>query len=140
MRFQDGNPFRIAYCSRKYPGPPGSAPIIISARDRIQYSLFDLNILPVLFHAILRRQPFSHAQLRTLIPRQPRECSFYNFHARPLLIIVIWPKYATCAISNDSETATLLARAIAHANTPALPEALFLSFSCATISNIRYLA
>ena len=39
---------------------------------------------------------------------------------RPLPIFVIWPKYAMCAISHDSETATVFT----HANFSALPGAL----------------
>ena len=54
------------------------------------------------------------------------ERSFYNFRARPLLIIVIWPKFATCAISPDSEKATFFARPNAHANILALLGALLL--------------
>ena len=41
-------------------------------------------------------------------------------------MFVIWPKYATRAISRDSETATLFTRPIALANIPALARALLL--------------
>ena len=81
---------------------------------------------PVQFRVILRRQPFSRAQLRTLISQPSRECSFYNFRARPLLIFVIWPKYAAYAISRDSEVTTFFARPIANANISALLGALLL--------------
>ena len=59
-----------------------------------------------------------------LITRTSPERSFYNFHVLPFPIIVIWPKYATLAISRDSETATFFACAIVHANIPALPGAI----------------
>ena len=45
---------------------------------------------------------------------------------RPLPIFIIWPKYATHAISRDSVTATFFARPIALVNIPALPGALLL--------------
>ena len=44
----------------------------------------------------------------------------------PLPIFVIGHKYATDAISHDSDTATFFARAIAHANIPALLGALLI--------------
>ena len=88
-----------------YPGPTGRAPFIIFARDRFQYSLFGLNMIPVPFPVIQRRQPFSCAQLRIRISQPSRECSFYNFRVQLLPIFVIWPKYAPHAISHDSETA-----------------------------------
>ena len=127
-------------------------------------------MLPRRFRAILRRQPFSHAQSRMFMSQPPRELYFFNLHGRSLPIFIIWPKYAThpilcdferqpfssslsrtlisrssrernfynfCArslsifiiclkypthtISHESETATFFARAIADANTPALP-------------------
>ena len=120
--------------------PSREAPFIIFARDRFQYLLFGLNMLPVRFSAILRQQPFLRAQFRTQKSWPSREHSFYYFRARPLPIFVILPKYATHAISRNSETITFFARPIAHANIPAIPGALRLQFSCATSSNIRYLA
>ena len=96
------------------------------AHDRFQYSLFGLNMLRVRFRAILRRQHFSSSLSRTLISRHSRERAFSNFRARPLPIFVIWPKYATSAISRDSETATVFARLIAHANILALLGVLLL--------------
>ena len=87
-------------------------------------------MLPVQFHAILRQHPFSHTQSRTLISRPSREGSFYNFRARPLLIIVLWQpflrKYVTHAILCDIEMATFFARPTAHTNIPALQGALLL--------------
>ena len=47
---------------------------------------------------------------------------------RPLSIIVIWPKYATRANSHDSETKTIFARTIVHANILALQEQFFYNF------------
>ena len=35
---------------------------------------------------------------------------------RPLPIFVIWIKYSTCAIYDDSQTATFFEQLIAHAN------------------------
>ena len=58
-----------------------------------------------------------------LIYQPSRERSFYNFHAPPLPMIVLWCKYATRAISRNSETATFFARTIAQANIPALGSA-----------------
>ena len=81
-------------------------------------------MLPERFCVILSGQPFLQAQSRILISRLSQECSFYNFRARPLPIFVIWQKYATDAISRDSETATSFARPIAYANIPALPGVL----------------
>ena len=75
-------------------------------------------MLPMRFRTILRRKHFSRAQLPALISQPTQERSFYNFHARPLPIFVIWPKYATCAISRDSETTTSFARPIVHTNVP----------------------
>ena len=101
----------------------------------LQYSLFGLNMLPVQFRAILRRQSFSlawpfpifviwhkyatcaisrdsematfsHEQSHMLISRPSRERSFYNFHARPLPKFIFWPKYAAHAISQDAQTAS----------------------------------
>ena len=89
-------------------------------RNRFQDSLFGLNMLPVRFRTILRRQPFSSSLSRTLISRPSQECSFYNFRARQLTIFAIWPKYATRAISRNSETATFFTRAIPLANILAL--------------------
>ena len=105
---------------------PKSALFKIFAGDRFQYSLFGLNMLPVRFRAILRWQPFSRTQLRTLISRPSQERYFYNLRTRPLPIFVIWPKYDTRVISRDSETATFFARPIANANISALPGALHL--------------
>ena len=93
---------------------------MIFMRDHFQYSLCGLSMLPVQFCAILRWQTFSHAQTRTLVSRITCERSFNNFCAQPHPIFVIWPKYATRAIRGDSETATFLARPIAHANILAL--------------------
>ena len=106
--------------------PPQSAPSIIFGRDVFQYSLFGLNILPVRFRAINRRQPFLRTQSCTLISRLSQKCTFCNFLARLHPIFVIWPKYATRAISHDSDTVTFLARAIAHANILALLGVLLL--------------
>ena len=83
-------------------------------------------MLPVRFRAILRRQLFSHAQSCTLLSRPSRERSINNFRARPLPIFLIWPKYATHAISRDSEMATFFARPIVHANIRALLGVLLL--------------
>ena len=63
-------------------------------------------MLPVQFRLILRRQPSSSSISRSLISRPSLERSFYNFRARPHPIIVIWPIYATWAISRNSERAT----------------------------------
>ena len=41
-------------------------------------------------------------------------------------MFVLWPKYVTRAILRDSETATLFARPIGHANIPTLAGALLL--------------
>ena len=112
---------------------------IIFERDRFQYSLFGLNMLPVRFRTILRQQPFSRAKSRKLISVPSWEHSFYNFHARPFPIFVIWPKFATYEISRDSDTVTFFAYAIVHANIRALPRELLLQFSRATASNNRYL-
>ena len=106
VRFGDANLFRVAYRTPYYPGPPESAPFIIFACDCFQYSLFGLNMLPMRFCAILRRQPFPSSLSRTLISRPSRESSFYNFCARLLGIFVYWPKFAARAISYDSEMAT----------------------------------
>ena len=76
------------------------------------------------FHVILYEQPFSRAQSRMLISQTSQEGSFNYFLTRPLPIFVIWPKYATRAISHDSDTATFFKQLIAHANIPALPRSL----------------
>ena len=78
------------------------------------------------FRAIPKQQPVSRSQLRTLIFGPSPKSSFYNFRTRPQPMFVIWPKYATHAISRDFEAATIFTRAIAHANIPALPRALLL--------------
>ena len=67
------------------------------------------------FRAILRRQPFSRTKSSTQLSQSSQERSFFNFHAQPLPIFVIWPVYATSAIPYDSETVTFFARPIAHA-------------------------
>ena len=41
-------------------------------------------------------------------------------------MFVIWPKYAVCTISHDSETTNFFGHTIAHAILPALP-GMFLS-------------
>ena len=81
-------------------------------------------MLPVHFHAILRRQPFSRAQSCMLISLPSRERSYYNFCVRPLAIFVIWPKYPTSAISCNFEITTFFARTIVHTNIPVVPGAL----------------
>ena len=140
LRFWDGNFFRMPNLACYYAGPPKSEKFIIFARDHFKYSLFSQNMLPVQFHAILRRQPLSRAQLRTLISRLSRELSFYHFPTQPHWIFVIWHKCDTRAISRDSVTATFFARPIVHTNISALQGALLLQFSHATASNIRYFA
>ena len=109
--------------------PRGRAPFIIFARDCFHYSLFGQNMLSVRIPVILRGQAFSRAQSCTLISRPPQERSIYNFRVRPLPIFIIWPKYAIHTISRDYDTSTFFARAIAHANILALPEALYSYFS-----------
>ena len=63
------------------PGLSKSAHFKIFTRDRFQYSLFGLNMLPVRFHTILRWQHFSRAQSCSLTSRPSREHYFYNFRA-----------------------------------------------------------
>ena len=99
---------------------------IIFTRDRFQYSLFGLNMLPVRFRAIMRRQTLSRAQLCTLISWPSRDRSFYKIPTRPLPIFVVWPTYAARTISHESETATFFAHPFADANISALPGALLL--------------
>ena len=108
------------------PAPPGSAPFIIFVRERFQYSLFGQNMLLLRFHTILRRKHLSCAQSRTLISSPSQERSSYNFRARPFPIFVNWPKYATCVISRDFESATFFACPVAYGNIAALLGALLL--------------
>ena len=77
-------------------------------------------MLHVRFRVIMRGQPFSRAQSHTLKSHTSWERSFYNFRVAPLLIIVIWPKYATRAISHDSDTATFFVCPRLHAIIPTL--------------------
>ena len=111
-----------------------STPFIILTCNRFEYLLFGINILPMRFRAILRRQPFSSSLSLTLISRPSQKRSFYNFCTRPLLIFVIWPKYATHAISRDSKTATFFGQLIAHVNISALPEHSFHTFRVRLLS------
>ena len=99
---------------------------MIFALDRFQYSLFVINILLVRLRVILRRQPLSRTQSRTLISRPSRVRSIYNFRTQPFPIFVIYPEYASRAISRDSETESLFLREMPYANISALPGALLL--------------
>ena len=84
------------------------------------------NMLPVRFRAILKWKRFSHAQSPPLISWLSRERSFNNFRARHPPIFAFWPRYATRAISRDSEMATFFEYLITHTNIRAIPGALLL--------------
>ena len=74
------------------------------------------------FYAIMRRQ-LIHAPNRARYYNVPsRERSIFHFRAQPLPIHVIWPKYATRAISRDSATATSIAHPFPQAIIPSPPE------------------
>ena len=62
---------------------------------------------------------FAHPIAHANIPALSRAL-IYNFRVRPLPIVVIWPKYATRAISRDSKTAIFFTRLIVHDNILAL--------------------
>ena len=78
------------------------------------------------------------ARVRAQFFRSSRERIDWNFHARSLPILLIWPNYGTGAFSCDSVTAIFLACSRALPNSPALPGVHRLPFSCVTASNIRH--
>ena len=93
-------------------------------------------MLEVRFRAILRLQHFSRARPYSLICRCSREHSFLNFREQSLPKLFIWPNDTSSAISRNSDTPTLFARAHALVNLQLLLGALLFECSRANASKI----